>query len=340
MRKNNFVPSDNFNYYLYWICERMNIFWRRYNGVPQEQWTEDPILKQFKFTQVYRVLDRASQYLLKEVIYNGKEYEPEDMFFRILLYRHFNLPSTWETFKAKLGDITYNTGIQNIVDCCHEAVKKGEVLYSNAYMIGAYFYNDPNLSYIKKMPKYEAQMTIWKDFIFENGYIYEILDSVSFEDLYNKIHQLPIFGDFIAQQYCIDLMYSPLFDFSENDFVVTGPGSLKGIKWTFEDVTASYDYVGAIKWVHEHFEEKMHEFCEASGMIWNPLPFQPVPTLTNLQNCFCECSKYAKGLGFSFNKGKKERIKNTYDKPKGAIDFVFPPKWGVSMPKPGEIIVL
>ena len=340
MKAKPIVPGDNFNWFLYWCCERMNIFWRKYNGLPQEEWTDDPILKSFKFTNLYRILDRASQYLVREVIYNGKQYEVEDQFFRILLYKHFNLPSTWELFKNEFGDITYETGIDNIVKFCDEAMAQGWVLYSNAYMIGAYFYNDPNLAYIKNMPKYQAQMTIWRDLIFENGYLYDILESQSFEELYNRLHALPIFGDFIAQQYCIDLMYSPLFDFSENDFVVTGPGSLRGIKWTFEDVKGSYDYVGAIRWTQENFEERMKAFCEETGMEWHPLPWEPVPTLTNIQNCFCEISKYAKGLGYTFQKGRKqERIKNVYEKPKTPIDFMFPPKWGVKMPLPGEIVI-
>ena len=28
------LPNDNFAWYLYWICERMNIFWRKYKGEP------------------------------------------------------------------------------------------------------------------------------------------------------------------------------------------------------------------------------------------------------------------------------------------------------------------
>ena len=114
---------------------------------------------------------------------------------------------------------------------------------------------------------------------------------------------MKIYGDFTAQQYCIDLNYSPLFNFSENDFVITGPGSLKGIGWTFDGASGKrYDYVGTIKWVHDNFERLMGDFCEKTGMKWNPLPWEPVPTLTNLQNCFCETSKFAKGLGASSTK--------------------------------------
>lgn len=39
-----------------------------------------PNFEKYRFTNVYRCLDRVSQYLLRQVIYNGKQYEPEDMF--------------------------------------------------------------------------------------------------------------------------------------------------------------------------------------------------------------------------------------------------------------------
>ena len=99
-----FKTNDNYFHHLYWIVERMNVFWRKYNG-QERPWTDDPILQNFKFTNVYRCLDRVSQYLLRRVIYNGKQYEPEDMFFRILVFKHFNKCETWDLLEKELGDI-------------------------------------------------------------------------------------------------------------------------------------------------------------------------------------------------------------------------------------------
>ena len=53
-------PNDNFDWYLYWIVERMNIFWKKYNG-QTENLTDNEILNKFRFTNVYRCLDRVSQ---------------------------------------------------------------------------------------------------------------------------------------------------------------------------------------------------------------------------------------------------------------------------------------
>lgn len=340
MENNQFTPkpNENFDHFLYWICERMNVFWRKYNG-NKAPLSEDPILRDYKFTNVYRCLDRVSQYLLREVIYNGKEYEPEDMFFRILVFKHFNKCETWDYLIEKFGDITYETGLDNIADALDELLAQGETIYGNAYIVNCCFYQFPEYTHIKGMSKHRAHFRIFEDEIFSNGHIYDFLEAKSFEQLYTIFRNMRIYGDFTAQQYAIDMNYSPLFNFTENEFVVTGPGSLKGIGWTFDGTGKRYKYVETIKWVHDNFEELMQDFCERTGMQWNPLPWEPVPTLTNLQNCFCETSKFAKGLGFSFKRGVNERIKNTYEATSKPLEFVFPTKWGVTMPKRGDIVV-
>lgn len=335
----NFIPSQYFDYFFYWACERQNIFWKKYNG-EQPPWTDDPILNHFSFTNVYRCLDRVSQYLLRNVIYNGRRYEPEDMFFRILLFKHFNSCATWDALVQEFGDITYETGLGRIADFLDRYINEGNRIYSSAYLITPYFYQRPEYESMRGLSKHRVYLKIFEDEIFQNGHIYDFLGAKSFEGLYNEFRIMKIYGDFMAQQYAIDLNYSPLFYFSENEFVITGPGSLRGIGWTFEGAKGHrYDYVGAIQYTQEHFAERMAKLEKETGVKWNPLPWEPVPTLTNIQNCFCEVGKFAKGLGFRFNRGQKsERIKREYTPNKPPIDYVFPPKWNAAMPERGVVI--
>ena len=74
--------QEIYDLYWYFANERQNIFIKKLNG-DTPPWTNDPILKTYKFCNSYRVNDRVSQYLLKNVIYNGKTYKDEDMLFRI-----------------------------------------------------------------------------------------------------------------------------------------------------------------------------------------------------------------------------------------------------------------
>lgn len=52
--------EEIFQYYFYFIQERMNIFWNKYKNI--RPWTTDEILSVHKFTNVYRAIDRVSQF--------------------------------------------------------------------------------------------------------------------------------------------------------------------------------------------------------------------------------------------------------------------------------------
>ena len=69
MRRNKeIIPNDAvLRYYFYFMQERMDIFWRKCEG--KKILTKDPILREYKFTNVYRACDRVSQYLISSVIY-------------------------------------------------------------------------------------------------------------------------------------------------------------------------------------------------------------------------------------------------------------------------------
>ena len=149
----NFRPNDNFVFYLYWICERQQIFWKRLRG-EKYPWTEDEILRDNKFTNVYKILDRASQFEISNVIYNERglvnDYDTEDIFFRILLYKHFNSPATWQVLEDQFGDITLDCGIDNITTYLREYClqHKDFTPYSNAYMLTAAFLAGNNGKYV------------------------------------------------------------------------------------------------------------------------------------------------------------------------------------------------
>lgn len=324
------VPGENFPYYLYWMCERMNIFWKKYEGKPAP-WTEDEVLRNGKFCNVYRCLDRVSQYLLSHVIYNGKKYEPEDIFFRILLFKHFNKIETWDLMEKEFGEITYEVGLENIAKFLDDCIERKIAIYGNAYIINCFFYQYPEYKHITKLSKHRAHFRIYEDEIFQNGHLYDFLEAGSLEELFWVFRKMKIYGDFTAQQYAIDLNYSTLFDFDENDFVITGPGSIRGIERTFESARGC-DYVGVIKWIHENLEELLFDFTKETSMEFYPLPNR-MPTLIDLQSTFCETDKYlrARGLDTPGVKVKGVRMKAEYKESPKKIEYLFPPKWNIDL---------
>lgn len=322
----NFKPNENFKYYMHFVEERMNIFWKRLEG-QQQPYTDDPILREYKFTNVYRVLDRASQYLLSNVINNGKEYTKEEMFWRILIYKHFNLPSTWELLINEFGDIDSSVDLFDIADFLDKKIDEGVAIYSNAYMLTAAFLSGNKGEYChlkeNKWKKYRYYFYIFKKELIEKDKISDILNSKSFTEMFNKMSSVTSFGDFITYQYCQDLNYTDFFDFDDNEFCSAGVGTIRGIKRCF-DIEGKVDYGEIVKWVHRNFEYFLDKF----NSNFKPLP-NHMPTVPDLSNCFCETDKYLRGLGLDKDKVKGKRIKNKFVKSNKDIDFVFPKKWNV-----------
>lgn len=110
----------------------------------------------------------------------------------------------------------------------------------------------------------------------------------------------------------------------EDQFVVAGPGAVDGISKCFVD-TGGLSPAEVIAWMrdtsHEHFARLGVEFEDLWGR-W--------PTLVDWQNVFCEVSKYTR-LSHPHVPGVagRTRIKQQFRRAGPAIDYRFPPKWGL-----------
>ena len=83
-------PSPIYEEYWNFAAERQAVFNKRKNGTIYP-WTNNHIIQKYKFTNVYRASDRVSQYLIRNVIYPEykNDFTPEDIFFRIILFKLF-----------------------------------------------------------------------------------------------------------------------------------------------------------------------------------------------------------------------------------------------------------
>src|SRR5262249_34698303 len=100
-------PTLVYDTYWRFAAERQRVFFRRLGG-QAPPWTDDPVLRTYKFTNAYRASDRVSQYLIRRVIYrNDLPADPAEMTFRILLFKLFNRIETWELLERSIGPITY-----------------------------------------------------------------------------------------------------------------------------------------------------------------------------------------------------------------------------------------
>lgn len=310
-------PTAAFEYYWRFACERQNIFFRRVRGEPSP-WTEDSVLCAYRFTNAYRASDRVSQYLIRNVIYGGDQH-PNELFFRTILFKIFNKIATWELLQSRFGHISLrNFSVEKYGAVLDEAFAKGQVLYSAAYIM-------PSCKTAFHAQRKHANHLQLIDAMIRGNAPKKIAHAKTMSQAFDILKSFPGLGNFLAYQYCIDLNYSTLTDFSEMQFVVPGPGALDGIHKCFSDLGGLTE-VEMIKYVTDNQEREF----ESLGLTFKSLWGRRLQ-LIDCQNLFCELSKYARVVypelaGLSGRTTIKQRFR-----PQGEpIRIWYPPKWGLN----------
>lgn len=318
-------PTVVYDTYWQFAAERQEVFYRKLEGYPAP-WTTDPIIARHKFTNAYRASDRVSQYLIRNVIYEGEQ-TPQEVFFRSILFKLFNKIETWELLKDKLGVVSYaDYSFSRYDRVLTQALLAGTRIYSAAYIMpsgktsfGDSYKHGNHLKLLERMMEHETPS--------------QIASAPSMRDAYEVLRSHPTIGSFLAYQFVTDLNYSELTDFSEMEFVVPGPGALDGIRKCFTDL-GGLNEADTIRLVTERQEREL----ERLGLDFRTLGGRRLQ-LIDCQNLFCEVSKYAR-LKHPDIKGvsNRTRIKQIYRPSAKAIEYWFPPKWGINqlMPRPGR----
>jgi hypothetical protein len=191
------------------------------------------------------------------------------------------------------------------------------VVYSNAYMM-------PSTTKFKQKRKH-ANHLLLLEYMMNDNALDKVLNSQSLEELYKLLLSYPSFGKFLAFQYAIDINYSTLTNFSENDFIVAGPGALDGISKCFKnykDFSAEY----IIKYMTDIQEEEFQKYNLDFKSLWGRNLH-----LIDCQNLFCEISKYTRvALPHIEGVAKRTRIKQKFKQNKTPIEFFYPPKWNIN----------
>ncbi len=303
-----FEPNENIVHFLQWIKDRHEVFENKSAGKPFP-WTDNEIITNHKFTNVFRILDFESQYLINHVI--GKDdRDIVDTTFRILFFKLFNYKPTWEFLESRLGDITYR---ENIIEDTKEALDEYVVnnkVFSSAYLQASNFVQQPRWDYLRGTGKHNQYLGMLKETLLtDNGLVtlINMANSPNLSDVVNYIQTTPGYGQFMALQMAQDLNYSHWFKQDINVRTWEGPGSIRGVKRCFDNIDKR-DYADAIKWTWEHLEELFEEYG-----LGEPPNFKKLQiSLQDTQNCFCENDKYQRGLGIVVDGVAGKSIKQKY----------------------------
>jgi len=314
------MPTPVFNSYWTFASLRQDIYHQRVRGEPGP-WTTDPVLSAHRFTNAYRAADRVSQYMIRYVAYGGDQ-TPEEIVFRVLLFKLFNRIETWELLTGAIGPLTARDFDVAIFDkVMSEAFARGERLYSAAYIMPTAI---PGLA-----RKHRSHLELLRQML-DDRLADRLTTARSMEAAYEVLLGYPGIGPFLAYQLVTDLNYTSVLDFSEMDFVVPGPGARSGIRKCFSDL-GDYAEVDIIRLMAERQEDEFDRLGLQFENLWGR-PLQ----LIDCQNLFCEVDKYARVMHPAVEGiGTRSRIKQRFRPQPMPVDVWFPPKWGLNDHLPG-----
>src|SRR5690606_24157698 len=131
----------------------------------------------------------------------------------------------------------------------------------------------------------------------------KVLEAKSLKAIFDLLKGYPLIGNFMAYQIAIDLNYSNILAFSENDFTCAGPGALRGIEKVFV-----YCGKATPEQMVMHMVENQEKAFQDLGLTFKGLYGRPLQAI-DCQGLFCETDKYCR-VAFPELKSERSRIKN------------------------------
>jgi hypothetical protein len=275
-----------------WISERYEIHLKKDIKKQKKPWTENKILKKYKFCNVRREQDRESRWLIKNIAKN-KNLSYENKILNTILFRLINKSETTEMFGLlNFEEINYKK-IKGQLDLSKKQNPK-YVFFSNAFFTSGQknaakklFSKEKNqiIRIIKLTEHYKKQKIIEK-----------IKEAKNQKQIFEELKNLPGIGIFLAYQIFVDFTYMKKFPFSENEFVIAGPGCKKGLKLIFQNADKMSDEE-CLFWLRNNQNKLFKRFGYFPKKLFSDLPkFDRYLNVMSLENCMCEFSKYYRAL--------------------------------------------
>jgi hypothetical protein len=263
-------------------AERHRIHQRRFEQKLPPPWTDDPILREHHFCNVYRRLDRGTKYV-EEHILPFADSHPELTVFNACVYRRFNLPETHdalsELFAARHRGFLAQWDEKRAFDFLLERMRRGIQVFTTAWRV------QPPPGVKGEGASLRAQCSRITEAWNRQDRINQKLRSAL--TLYHAaaiLEALPGVGPFVAPEIALDLNYTQtILRFSEDDFVRVGPGARPGLDMMVASPLRGYHaYEGAVYDLHRTQDDWL-----------GPAGF-PGPRLTvcDCQFLCCEFRKY------------------------------------------------
>lgn len=272
-------PTDRL---LYWITEREAIRLRRESGEPWP-WTDDEILRSYRFCDVRRMDDRVSRWLLENWYDPYRDHQ--NVVLACVLARQLN--NTDSLGEVGFPEVWEPERVQTVLG---ERTARGLGNYSAAYMITA--------SYGARGRPKESKpyQTVWRvcQPVYESG-VRPDTDYMS--ETWSRLVGMPGLSSFMAGQVTADLRWAATGTWADRwTWAPLGPGSSRGLNRLLDRPVDS-------GWCQISF---LGEALRLFNRLRPSLP--PGAEMMDLQNCLCEWDKYERAL---WNQGRpKQRYRH------------------------------
>ena len=254
-------PIERFFYY---INERHMMYLRRKNGV-EYPWTSDAILTEYSFCNVYRELDRVTEWI--RVNWREPYHDHSNLPFAMAVARQINWPDTLEEIGFP------ETWEPEKVKAIMQARKdRGDKVYTGAYMLTGTLGGTKIEQTIDKIltPLYQQPPTI---------------KTWSLEESWREYLPRPGFSGFMAYEVVTDLRHTRYLSKAEDimTWANPGPGAQRGLNRIH-----GRDLKKTIK--NELLNYEMRLLLEASSDYLEPhtMPLE----MRDIEHCLCEFDKY------------------------------------------------
>lgn len=252
------------------IHERHSIYERRKRG-DAKPWTSDPILRAYRFCNVYRELDKVTIWIREN--WREPNAADPDLWFAMVVARLLNLPASMEelSYPVPFDRAQFKRTLRR-------RKERGDTVFSGAYMIHA----DAEEGWLKTDYLAERVLApLWKDRADVRP-----RKSDTLAQFHARLMTYRDMGSFMAAQVVADTKFHGVLAKATDwwTWAAPGPGSTRGmnrvtgrnIKTRWED-----DYWWGIL---NELGVKINVLAHTAGM--------PRISAQDLQNCTCEWDKY------------------------------------------------
>lgn len=306
--------QTNINEFYRFMYERHSIWFRRFVLRQPPPWTKDRVLRDHRFTNVYRELDHGTIWYLSHVWPDAKRHGGDlNVLWETIIYRIINRVETFE----KVGFVPINQWTRKNSAAWYQKLEKlheQEAIFTSAHItlptgVGM------KLSRLEKLQKEVLSYTA-KNI---KKLKHDLKAAASLEQAFNVLRRIPCVGPFIAYEICCDLMYIKFLKFTENDWVNPGPGCKLGLRLMFPRAKGDFRFQALIRMLQQD-QQKHFKRLKLTFPYFYP---RKRLTLRSIEHSLCEYSKYYRLKRTTAGKNRRFAPRD-WPNSTGQLPFRFP----------------